>query len=148
MGVKKTATLLHKLHTSVYSSSLSHAILPLTSVAVVFFSPVSLLQSIRQHLALRGPAGFISLSKCLSRASSLRPSDPRFQLHADEGSFLSLANLKRVLSDLGCKIQGKDVTRIFTHLDFTGRGEVHACPRKAASFSCLVYYPKPFNCPS
>lgn len=105
----------------------------------------SVLQVARQRLALRGPAGFFSLSRRLRSAGYFRQAVPPSNsaisvaaaavaaassgvVNADSGGvrgpFLSLGGFKEALSEIGCGLTGKDLTNVFIHLDDGGRGEV------------------------
>ena len=102
----------------------------------------------RKRLALRGPAGFCSLSRRLRLAGYFRQAVPPCHpavsaasaavaaassgvVNADvsgvggaNGPFLSLGGFKEALAEIGCGLTGKDVTNVFMHLDDGGRGEV------------------------
>lgn len=120
----------------------------------------SVLQVARRQLALRGPVGFVALSKRLRLAAYFRSkpapsSHPAFVAAAaaaadasvangssgvvvtdrNTGPFLSLRAFKDALSEVDCGLTGKDLTNIFTHLDDAGRGEVDAC---TISLSMLI----------
>ena len=109
------------------------------------FFPPSVLQVARKRLALRGPAGFFSLSRRLRSAGYFRQAVPPCHpavsaasaavaaassgvVNADPGGvsgpFLSLRDFKGALSEIGCGLTGKDLTNVFMHLDEGGRDEV------------------------
>ncbi|CAM9380713.1 unnamed protein product, partial [Ectocarpus sp. 12 AP-2014] len=110
---------------------------------------LSVLHMARRQLALRGPVGFLALSKRLRSAAYFRSkaapsSHPAFVAAAaaaaaasmangssgvaatdrNTGPFLSLGAFKDALSEVNCGLTGKDLTCVFTHLDDAGRGEV------------------------
>ena len=107
-----------------------------------------MLQAARKRLALRGPAGFISLSRRLRAAGYFRQAvsypnpaavaaavafaatssgvvatEPR-GVGGESGPFLSLGGFKEALSGIDCGLSGKDSTNVFMHLDGGSRGEV------------------------
>lgn len=111
-----------------------------------------MLQAARKRLALRGPAGFISLSRRLRSAGYFRRAVSSFNPTTaaaatafaatssgvvgaesggvgESGPFLSLGGFKEALSGIGCGLTGKDSTNVFMHLDGGGRGEVSRTSR-------------------
>lgn len=109
-----------------------------------------MIQVARNQLALRGAAGFFSLSKRLRSAGYFRSRAPSSSQRAttaaaaaaavaassgdvgtgsgadtaESGPFLSLGGFKEALSEVGCGLNGKDLTKIFAHLDNRSLGEV------------------------